>query len=335
MPVRLLTGADVSRLLTMEACIGAMHDVLAALARGEAIQPLRTVLRLPGDRGAFGVMPAQLSRPDALGLKVITVFPGNEGTRYDSHQGAVLLFEPEYGTLAAIMDAAAMTAIRTAAVSGVATHLLARRDAGDLALLGTGVQARTHLEAMRVVRPVRRVRAWSRHEAHRRAFADWAGQRYGIEVETPGTARETVEGADLICTVTASRTPVLMGAWIAPGAHVNAVGASLADARELDTEAVVRARLFVDRRESAFSEAGDFLIPRAEGAISDEHLRGELGDLLVGRLVGREDEIQVTLFKSLGLAVEDVAAACVVQREAERRNVGTVIELGGLREQAG
>ncbi|HEX9165310.1 MAG TPA: ornithine cyclodeaminase family protein [Gemmatimonadales bacterium] len=335
MPVRLLTGADVSRLLTMEACIAVMADVLAALSRGEAMQPLRTVLRLPGDRGAFGVMPAQVSHPDAFGLKVISVFPGNEGTRFDSHQGAVLLFEPRHGTLAAIMDAAAMTAIRTAAVSAVATRLLARPDAGDLALLGTGVQARTHLEAMRAVRPLRRVRAWSRHEAHRRAFADWAGQRHGIEVETPGTAREAVEGADLICTVTASRTPVLIGAWIAPGAHVNAVGASLPDARELDTAAVVRARLFVDRRESAFSEAGDFLIPRAEGAISDEHLRGELGDLLVGRLVGREDETQVTLFKSLGLAVEDVAAAHVVHGEAERRNVGTLIELGGLREQAG
>jgi ornithine cyclodeaminase len=334
MPVRLLAGADVSRLLTMEACIGVMHDVLGALARGEALQPLRTVLRLPRDRGVFAVMPAQVSRPDAFGVKVITVFPGNEGTRYDSHQGAVLLFEPGHGTLAAIIDAAALTAIRTAAVSGVATHLLARRDAGDLALLGTGVQARTHLEAMRTVRTVRRVRAWSRHEAHRRAFAEWAGQRYGIEVETPGSARETVEGADLICTVTASRVPVLRGAWISPGAHVNAVGASLADARELDTEAVVRARLFVDRRESALNEAGDFLIPRAEGAISDEHLRGELGDLLVGRLIGREDEAQVTLFKSLGLAVEDVAAAHVVHHEAERRNVGTLVELGGLREPA-
>lgn len=333
MPIRLLTGADVTRLLPMQACIDVMTEVLTALARGEAIQPLRTVIRLPGGRGAFGIMPAQVNQPDAFGLKVITVFPGNEGTRFDSHQGAVLLFEPEHGTLAAIMDASAMTAIRTAAVSAVATHLLARRDASDLAILGTGVQARTHLEAMRAVRPVRRVRAWSRQEPHRRDFAEWAGQRFGIAVETTGTAREAVEGADLICTVTASRTPVLEGAWIAPGAHINAVGASLPDARELDTAAVVRSRLFVDRRESAFNEAGDFLIPRAEGAISDEHLRGELGDILVGRATGREDDAQVTLFKSLGLAVEDVAAAHVVHREAERRNVGTVVELGGIREE--
>jgi ornithine cyclodeaminase len=318
----------------MEACIDVMQDVLGALARGEALQPLRTVLRLPRERGAFAVMPAQVSRPDAFGVKVITVVPGNEGTRYDSHQGAVLLFEPGHGTLVAIMDASAMTAIRTAAVSAVATRLLARPEAGDLALLGTGVQARTHLEAMRAVRTIRRVRAWSRQESHRREFAEWAGHRYGIEVEIPVTAREAVLGADLICTVTASRTPVVEGAWLSPGTHINAVGASLPDTRELDTAAVVRARLFVDRRESALNEAGDFLIPRAEGAISDEHLRGELGDLLVGRLIGREDETQVTLFKSLGLAVEDVAAAHVVHQEAERRNVGTLVELGGLREQA-
>jgi ornithine cyclodeaminase len=333
MPIRLLTGTDVTRLLPMQACIDVMTDVLTALARGEAIQPLRTMIRLPGGRGVFGVMPAQVNHPDVFGLKVITVFPGNEGSRYDSHQGAVLLFEPEHGTLAAIMDASAMTAIRTAAVSAVATRLLARPDAGDLALLGTGVQARTHLEAMRAVRTIRRVRAWSRDESHRRDFAEWAGQRFGLEIETPGTARETVEGADLICTVTASRTPVLEGAWIASGAHINAVGAALPDARELDTAAVVRARLFVDRRESALNEAGDVLIPRAEGAISDEHLQGELGDILTGRVTGREDGAQVTLFKSLGLAVEDVAAAQVVYREGERRNVGTVVELGGLRDQ--
>jgi ornithine cyclodeaminase len=333
MTVRLLTGADVTRLLPMDACIAAMEEVLAALARGEAVQPLRTMLRLPEGRGVFAAMPAQVSRPDAFGLKVITVFPGNEGTPYDSHQGAVLLFEPVHGTLVAIMDASAVTAIRTAAVSAVATRLLARVDAGDLAILGTGVQARTHFEAMRAVRPLRRVRAWSRTEAHSRVFAEWAGQRFGIEVETVPTALEAVRDADLICTVTASRLPVLQGAWIAAGAHINAVGASLPDARELDTGAVVRARLFVDRRESALSEAGDFLIPRAEGAISDEHIRGDLGDALVGRVPGREDDTQVTLFKSLGLAVEDVAAAHVVHREAERRNVGTLVELGGLRDQ--
>jgi alanine dehydrogenase len=332
MAVRILSGAEVERLLGMDACIDAMSEVLSSLSRGEAIQPLRTMLRLPGGRGFFGVMPAQIDRPDAFGLKVITVFPSNEGTRYDSHQGAVLLFEPEHGTLAAIMDATAITAIRTAAVSGLATRWLAREDAGDLAILGTGVQARTHLEAMLSVRPVRRVRVWSRHEAHRASFRSWAGDRFGLVVETPASVPDTVADADLICTVTSSRIPILEGAWIAPGAHINAVGASLPETRELDTAAVVRSRLYVDRIESARNEAGDYLIPLAEGQITERHIVGEVGDLVLGRIPGRGAAEEITLFKSLGLAVEDLAAAHLVLRAAEAEGVGQVIALGGVRD---
>jgi len=316
----------------MEACIAAMEDVLSALARGQAIQPLRSIMRLPEGKGVFGVMPGQVSTPDSFGLKVITVFPGNEGSQYDSHQGAVLLFEPKNGTLVAVMDAASVTAIRTAAVSGVATRLLAREGAADLAILGTGVQARTHLEAMRAVRPIGRVRVWSRQEANRRAFAEWAGQRFGLAVESAETARDAVAGAEIVCTVTSARVPVLAGEWLAPGAHVNAVGSSLPTARELDTEAVRRARMFVDRRESALNEAGDFLLAKSEGAVGDEHILGEIGELLIGTRAGRTGDQEITLFKSLGLAVEDVASAHVVWTEAERRNAGTVVELGGLRE---
>lgn len=332
MPVRILTGHDVTRLLPMDACIAAMEQVLTALARGQAIQPLRNVMRLPEGKGVFGVMPGQVSTPNAFGLKVITVFPGNEGTKYDSHQGAVLLFEPVHGTIVAVMDAASVTGIRTAAVSGVATRLLAREDAADLAILGSGVQARTHLEAMRAVRPIRRVRVWSRSEANRQAFAEWAGQRLGQEVERSETARDAVAGADIVCTVTSSKVPVLLGEWLAPGTHVNAVGSSLATARELDAEAVRKARLFVDRRESALNEAGDFLLARGEGAVDDSHILGEIGELLLGTRPGRTTAMDITLFKSLGLAVEDVASAHVVWTEAERRNAGTLVELGGLRE---
>ncbi|MBS1241039.1 MAG: ocd [Gemmatimonadetes bacterium] len=334
MTVRILSGAEVERLLGMDDCINAMGEALSCLARGEAMQPLRTMLRLPGSRGLFGVMPAQVDRPDAFGVKVISVYPSNEGTRYDSHQGAVLLFEPEHGSLAAILDATAVTAIRTAAVSGLATRYLAREDAGDLAILGTGVQARTHLEAMMCVRPVRRVRVWSRHEANRASFRDWASDRFGLAVETPETARETVADADLICTVTSSRTPVLEGVWIAPGAHINAVGASLPEARELDTEAVVRSRLYVDRIESARNEAGEYLIPVAEGRITDSHIVGELGDLVLGRIPGRGAAEEVTLFKSLGLAVEDIAAGHLALRAAETVGEGQVIALGGVRDEA-
>ena len=332
MPVRILTGHDVERLLPMEACVAAMEDVLSSLARGQAVQPLRSVLRLPDGKGAFGVMPGQVSKPNAFGIKVITVFPGNEGTKYDSHQGAVLLFEPEHGTIVAVMDAASVTGIRTAAVSAVATRLLAKEDAGDLAILGSGVQARSHLEAMRAVRTIKRLRIWSRNEANARSFAEWAGHRFGTTAEVLPTAREAVAGADIVCTTTSSKVPILAGEWLSPGAHLNVVGSSLPAAREVDAEAVKRSRLFTDRMESALNEAGDFLLAKKEGVVDDSHILGEIGELLIGTKAGRTSDRDITMFKSLGLAVEDVASAHVVWTEAERRNAGTVVELGGIKE---
>jgi len=318
----------------MSVCMDAMVDVFRTLARGEALLPLRQVLHLPGGKGAFAVMPAVLAgstQTTALGVKAITVMPDNHGTPYDSHQGAVLLFEGGHGSLQAILDASALTAIRTAAVSGVATRALAREDAGDLAILGTGVQAETHLEAMLLARRVRRVRAWSRDAAHVGAFADRSARRHGVAVEPAASAREAVAGADIVCTVTSAHEPIVEAEWIAPGAHVNAVGASVRTARELDSATVARARLFVDRRESALAEAGDFLIPRAEGRIGDEHIEAELGELLLSGLRRPRSPADLTVFKSLGLAVEDVAAARVVHARALATGTGTWVELGGER----
>jgi ornithine cyclodeaminase/alanine dehydrogenase-like protein (mu-crystallin family) len=332
MQVLIVNQSEVGRLLPMPDCIEAMDEVLRTLARGEAILPLRQVLMLPREKGAFGVMPACLETPAAVGVKAITVFPGNHGTEYDSHQGAVLLWEMEHGRLLAVMDASSITAIRTAAVSAVATRLLAREEAGDLGLLGTGVQAATHLEAMLAVRKIRRVRAWSRDPGHVRTFAERARKRHSVEVQPAATAREAVAGADLICTTTSSREPVLMGEWIADGAHVNAVGSSVRGTRELDSAAVARSSLFVDRRESTLNEAGDFLMPKAEGRIGDDHIRAEVGELLLGTKTGRRTPQEVTLFKSLGLAVEDVAAAHRIYRNAVERKTGTWVELGGQRE---
>jgi ornithine cyclodeaminase len=332
--VLIVSQAEVAALLPMAACMDAMADVLQALSRGDALLPLRQVLHLSGGRGAFAVMPAVLGQDGqdtALAVKAITVVPGNHGTAYDSHQGAVLLFEGGHGSLQAILDASALTAIRTAAVSGVATRALARDDAGDLAILGTGVQAGTHLQAMLVARRLRRVRVWSRNREHARAFAERAQRRHGIPVQAAETARDAVAGADLVCTVTSSREPVVEAGWIAAGAHVNAVGASVASARELDSATVARSRLFVDRRESAQAEAGDFLIPRAEGLIADDHIRAELGEVLLGRRPGRLSPEDVTVFKSLGLAVEDLAAARLVHARAQAAGAGTWVELGGER----
>ena len=327
MQTLILDQAAVAASLPMGECIDVMADALATLARGDAVLPLRQVMRLPDGRSAFAVMPAYLSAPRAIGAKVISVFPDNHGTALDSHQGAVLLFEAEHGSLIAVMEASTITAIRTAAVSGVATRLLARSDASDLALLGTGVQARTHLEAMCAVRPVRRARVWSRNMGTVRAFAERESRRLGLEVEPAASARDAVAGASIVCTVTSSREPVLAGEWLAGGAHVNAVGASLPFARELDTTAVVRGRLYVDRRESALNEAGDFLIPKREGAVDDDHIVGELGDVLLGRVPGRRNDDEVTIFKSLGLAVEDVAAAAFIYERAKSEGRGARVEL--------
>jgi ornithine cyclodeaminase/alanine dehydrogenase-like protein (mu-crystallin family) len=331
MQVLIVNQDEVRALLPMNECIDVMADALRTLARGDVILPLRPVMRLPDPANALILMPADLAAPAALGLKVITIFPGNAGSEFDSHPGVVMLFDTEHGQPLAIMDASEITAIRTAAVSGLATRLLAREDAADLALLGSGTQARTHLEAMLAVRPVRRVRVWSRTAERARAFAVAAARRHGLPVESVGAARDAVEGADLICTATASPEPVLLGDWIAPGAHINAVGSSIAATRELDTAALVRARLFVDRRESTLNEAGEFLIPKREGAIDDDHIQAELGELLLGTKTGRTSPDEITLFKSLGIAIEDVAAARHIYVKAQQQHTGTSVELGGAR----
>ena len=329
MSTLLLTDRDVHALLPMAECIAVMERALQAISSNDAVLPLRTVLRLPGGMNAFASMPATVG--PAIGAKIITVFPGNAATAYDSHIGVVLLFGAEHGDLKAIADASSITAIRTAAVSGVATKLLARPDASSLAVLGAGVLALPHVDAVRAVRPITRVMLWSRSADRAEATAGKIRSERGMDVTVCSSAREAVESVDVVCTITSSRTPVLEGAWLAEGVHVNAVGASIPTARELDTAAVAGSRLFVDRRESTLNEAGDFLIPRAEGAINDDHILGELGELLTRTVVGRRNATDRTLFKSLGLAVEDVAALQHIFEKAERSGAGTMISLGGLR----
>jgi ornithine cyclodeaminase len=293
---------------------------------------LRAAHWLPDRRGLLVAMPGGLFTAEEadggiLGVKVLTVFPANAAHGEESHQGAVLLFEAERGRPLAFLDAASITAVRTAAVSALATRLLAREEAGDLALLGAGVQARTHLAALREVRTLRRVRVWSRDPEKARRFAAEESARHGLLVEPMATARQAVEGADILCTVTAAVEPVLEGEWIAPGAHINAVGACTPNARELDTAAVVRARLFVDRRESALNEPGEILTPLREGAITEDHIRGEIGELVLGRVAGRVSAADITLFESLGLTVEDLAAARHIYRKALEQGRGVSLAL--------
>jgi ornithine cyclodeaminase/alanine dehydrogenase-like protein (mu-crystallin family) len=325
--VLVIDAPTVRRLLSMARCIEVMEEALSALARGEAMNPLRSILGLPFGGSALAVMPGAQLQPPVFGVKVISVFPQNREAGLETHQGVVLLFEAEHGRPVALVDASEVTALRTAAVSGVATRALALPDADDLAILGSGTQARAHLDAMLAVRPVRRVRAWSPTRERLEAFAAQASERHGIPVETVADPRAAVDGATLICTVSGAREPLVRGEWLAPGVHINAVGSALPGARELDGEVLRRARLFVDRRESALNESGDVLLAMAEGAIGPDHILAELGEVLIGTAKGRTGPEDVTLFKSLGLAVEDVATARAVLDEARRQGAGTSIRI--------
>lgn len=320
MRLLVLSEADVRALLDMESCIAAMEDVLAALARDELTMPLRFVVRPPAEQ-LLGLMPAHRGGPSPLfSLKEVVIAPGNSARGLDPHQGAVLLHDGETGVLEAVANASAITEIRTAAVSAVATKLLARPGARRVAILGAGVQARSHAIAMRAVVRDPELRIWSRTPAHAEALAL---ESHAVVCET---VEEALDSAEVVCTCTSSRDPIVRRAWIAPGTHVNAVGSSIPSARELDADLIAGAALFVDRRESTVNESGDYLGAVEEAGIGPEHIRAELGELLVGSAAGRGNDDEVTVFKSLGLAVEDLAAAALCVERARERGVGAEVE---------
>ncbi len=299
---------QVLRRLSMAGCIGLMRTVLQDDAEGKTRQYLRTVTPLPGNN-LLGFMPAYLGTGDYFGAKVITVFPGNHQAGLPSHQGSVLLFDAEHGALRFMADGDAITQIRTGAVSAVATDLLARPDAKRLALLGAGAQGRSHLEAMALVRRLTEVTVWDVCPENARRFAAEMAEKAGCPIRACSCAEEAVRDADIICTLTPSPTPVLESSWVKPGAHINAVGACSATARELSSDLVARCLLYGDSIESVEKESGDYLIPLSEGVIQKGHLRGTIGQLLCGEITGRTSAQDVTLFDALGLAIEDVACA--------------------------
>jgi alanine dehydrogenase len=327
-----LTPQEVRQLLPMDDCMNWVAGALERYSAGQSVNPLRHGVRIPDGRGLLGLMPGYLDEPEAFGLKAVAIFHGNHGTELDSHQGVVVLFDTQTGVPTAIMDASEVTAIRTAAASGVATRLLAREDADTLAVIGSGVQARTHLEAMLAARPIRDIRLFSPNRDNRQRLVDWFRPRTSAVVTAVDHAQEAVEGASIVCTTTAATQPIVEGAWLAAGTHINAVGACMPRARELDSAAVARSRMFVDSRESATHESGDFLIARDEGTIGDDAIVGEIGEILAGRLEGRRSDDEITLFNSLGLAVEDLATAHYVAARAVEHGVGARVALGGFRD---
>jgi ornithine cyclodeaminase/alanine dehydrogenase-like protein (mu-crystallin family) len=308
--MRLIDREEVARRLTYEVCLPIVREAMIAFSKGETLQLLRSILPLSEGR-MFGVMPGAMGAEACFGAKLISVFPGNFARGIQSHQGVVVLFEPETGAPVCVAHAGEITAIRTAAASAVATDALARKDAKRLALLGYGEQAGTHARAIAKVRTLESVVVWGRARAIERAreFAERMEAELGVEVRAVESAREAVAEADVVCTLTSAAEPILMGEWLRPGTHVNVVGSSYAGPAEVDNELVRRSRFFVDSREGVLAQGGEFLRAKAAGVVGDEHIVGEIGQVLAGDVVGRTSAEEITVYKSLGHVVQDLACA--------------------------
>ena len=317
-----LSEADVRAVLPMRDLIDTMHAALVEFSAGRVRQPLRTVLEVGARKNFFGVMPAYVEGTGALGTKLVTVFHDNAAVGLPSHLAVIALLDSTTGQMLALLDGRYITEARTAAVSAVSARLLARPGARTLAIIGSGVQARSHLEALGQVCALTEVRVSSPNSAKREAFVRDMQPHTSATIRALASAREAVAGADLIALVSSSREPVVHGDWVADGAHICAVGACRPDQREMDTDLVRRSRLFVDSTVGALAEAGDIVLPIREGAIDGTHIAGELGALAAGSVRGRESNRQITVFKSLGMAVEDVAAAHLAFTRATERGLG-------------
>jgi len=324
---RLLTEAHVTALLPLADLIAPMEMALSRFSAGEVLQPVRTVLSVGPTKAYYGLMPAYVAEPPQLGAKLVTVFSENHRRGLPSHLATIFLLDPDTGALVALMDGRYITEARTAAVSAVSARYMARPEAATLAILGAGVQARSHLAAVAAVRPIRQARVWSPTPSSRERFvAEMSGQ-VPAALTAAASAEAAVRGADIVVLVTSSPTPVVDAAWVAPGTHVISVGACRPDQREMDPALVARGRLLVDSRAAALVESGDVVLGIAEGRFAAGHIAGELGDVVRGALTGRTSADEITIFKSLGMAVEDVTAADLVYRRAIETGAGTQLEL--------
>jgi ornithine cyclodeaminase/alanine dehydrogenase-like protein (mu-crystallin family) len=322
--VRVLNAALIRQLLTMDRCIRLMHRAFEMVAAGEAILPIRQALRTPDGRGLLGWMPGYIARPQWLGIKVISVYE-NFGTPFGSHQGMVLMFETQHGAPAAILDARSITAIRTAAATAAATDVLAPPGARSLAIFGYGEQAGTHLDALLRVRPFEVVQIWGRDVRRAQQFAARAAEEHATRVAAVADARDAAQ-ADVICTLTAASEPFFQGAWLRAGQHLNLVGSGVPAAAEADEHTIARGRLFVDSRENALALAGEFVRAKARGLVTDDAVVGCVGDVIRGTVRARQAPGDITIFKSVGMACEDLIAADFVCSEAARLDAGVLVD---------
>jgi alanine dehydrogenase len=325
----LLSRKDVESILTMEDCLTAVEAAFGELARDRAIMPQRAVIRVADHKGLFLGMPAYIGGDmDAIGLKVVTVYPDNPGKhKLPTTLGTLMLCDPRTGQAVAIMDAGFLTAVRTGAASGVATKYLAREGAKVCTIFGAGVQAQKQLEAVNIVRPLDKVFVLDVVPQARETFARTMGAKLGLMITPTEDAEAAVRAADIIVTASSSHDPVFDGHWLEPGAHVNNIGSHSPDARELDTTTVKRSKFVADLKAANLAEAGDILIPIREGAVTEDHIYASLGEIVSGQKPGRENDQEITVFKSCGLAIQDVSTALAVYRAAKKQGVGTEVEL--------
>jgi ornithine cyclodeaminase len=309
--MRFIDREEVSRRLTYDLCIPIVRKAMIALSKGETKQLLRSLITLSEGR-ILGIMPGALGAHATFGAKLISVFHDNFARGMPSHQGLVILFDPQTGGPVCVVDAGAVTAIRTAAASAVATDALARKDARRLALLGYGEQAGTHARAIGKVRHLESIVVWGRSQERAEAFADRMQTELAVPVIAAASVLEAVAEADVICTVTPSTEPILKGAWVRPGTHVNVVGSGYAGPVEVDNDLVVRSRFIADSREGVLQQGAEFLRAKAAGLIGDDHVVGEIGQVLSGKIEGRRSEEEITVYKSLGHVVQDLASAWVL-----------------------
>ncbi|WP_169544093.1 ornithine cyclodeaminase family protein [Sneathiella aquimaris] len=318
----ILSNDDVARLLPMDAAIPVVSDIMKTVSRGTETLPLRTAIPV-GGANKMGVMPGAITDPACFGVKLVSLFPNNPSLGLSSHRGAIVLFESETGGAIAMMDAGLLTAIRTAAASGVATDILARKEASSLALVGYGEQAEFHLDAICAVRPIETVEVVGRSAEKAAQFIARAVQKYPNIRFCSGTdVEKAVKTADIICTVTASPAPIIEGRWLTRGSHINAVGSSIPTMRELDDEAILRSRVWVDYWPSAEAQAGEIVDMIKAGLITKDDIQGEIGAVLSGEINGRQDNDQITLYRSLGIAAQDLSVAHFVVTKAKENNMG-------------
>ena len=311
--MRFIDRDEVARRLTYEVCIPIVREAMIALSKGETIQLLRSIISLSPGR-LYGTMTGAMGAEGAFGSKLISVFSENFAKGVQSHQGIVVLFDPESGAPVCVLHAGEVTAIRTAAASAVATDALARAEASRLAILGYGEQAGTHARAISKIRKLKQITVWGRSTERARAFCERMSAELALPVSACADAREAVSDADIICTVSGAAEPILEGEWVAAGTHVNIVGSSRAGPVEVDDGLVVRSRFFVDSREGVLAQGAEFLDAKARGLIGEDHIAGEIGEVLAGTVEGRRTSEEVTAYKSLGHIVQDLASGWAVFR---------------------